>query len=450
LVGCHAPLVAPDPTPPPATVTDEAHTGPFAVGKSLSFDAVLKPLDPDPVKEIRIDASNKVIDLAPGVKYSAWTLGDQVPGPTVRARVGDKIHFSMTNRTDESMPGAIRIGPPMMHSMDFHSAIGSPQNMFHSIRPRQTISFEFVPSYPGVFMYHCVTPPMVEHVASGMYGMMVVEPKGGFPTKVDREFAIVQSEFYAKPDPERRKVDNIPVYVLNGEKAMARTPSYVVFNGRYNGMVDKPLLAKPGERVRLYVLNIGPGSTSSFHVVGTVFDTVWLEGNPRNELHGLQTVLLGASSSAIVEFVVPENGDYIMVDHHFANAALGAVGVISALDNGTAPRNGSAAPNAARRTAAIDAGTIAGKATFETRCSVCHSVGGGDKVGPDLLGATRRHADAWLTSWLLDTEKMQKNDAAARELLAKYKVPMPNPGLKRAEAAQILKYLHWSDQRGNP
>lgn len=85
LVGCHAPLVAPDPAPPPATVTDEAHTGPFAAGKSLSFDAVLKPLDPNPVKEIRIDASNKVIDLAPGVKYSAWTLGDQVPWPTVRA-----------------------------------------------------------------------------------------------------------------------------------------------------------------------------------------------------------------------------------------------------------------------------------------------------------------------------------------------------------------------------
>src|SRR5262249_34845569 len=261
------------------------------------------------------------------------------------------------------------------------------------------------------------------HVASGMYGMMVVEPKGGFPTKVDREYVVVQSEFYAKLDPERRKIDNVPVYVLNGEKALARSPSYVVFNGRFNGMVDKPLPAKPGERIRLYVLNVGPGSTSSFHVVGTVFDTVWLEGNPRNELHGLQTVLLGASSSAIVEFVIPENGDYIMVDHHFANAALGAVGVISTSTGGTVPRHATPSPETTHRTAAIDAGAIAGKATFQSRCSICHSVGGGDKIGPDLLGATRRHADAWLTSWLLDTEKMQKSDATARELLAKYKVP---------------------------
>ncbi|HEY6354107.1 MAG TPA: hypothetical protein VIY30_06435 [Burkholderiaceae bacterium] len=149
----------------------------------------------------------------------------------------------------------------------------------------------------------------------------------------------MQSEFYAKPDPDRRKVDNIPVYVMNGEKALARTPTHVVFNGRYNGMLDKPLAAKPGERVRLFVLNVGPGSTSSFHVVGTVFDRVWLEGNPRNELQGVQTVLLGASGSAIVEFMIPEKGDYIMVDHHFANAALGAIGVISASEGAATTRS---------------------------------------------------------------------------------------------------------------
>src|SRR5262245_51801113 len=150
LAARQAPLVTPDNATPPAVVTEESSSGPFATGKSLSFDATLRPLDPDPVKEVRLDASNKVIDLAPGVKYSAWTLGDQVPGPTVRARVGDRIRFSMSNRTDAAMPGMIQIGAPMMHSMDFHAAMGSPQNIFHSIRPRQSISFEFVPSYPGV------------------------------------------------------------------------------------------------------------------------------------------------------------------------------------------------------------------------------------------------------------------------------------------------------------
>jgi len=111
------------------------------------------------VKEVRLDASNRLIDLAPGIKYAAWTLGDSVPGPTVRARAGDKIRFSMTNRTNVTTP-KLRIAAPMLHSMDFHSALGSPQDLFHSIGPGQTISFEFTPTYPGVFMYHCVTPPM--------------------------------------------------------------------------------------------------------------------------------------------------------------------------------------------------------------------------------------------------------------------------------------------------
>ncbi len=441
VAGCQS-ILKPGVAAPPATVSEEPHSGPFASGTSLSFDATLRPLDPSPVKEIRIDASNRLIDLAPGVKYSAWTLGNQVPGPSVHVRVGDKIRFSMTNRTNEVMPGSLRIAAPMMHSMDFHSAMGSPQAMFHSISPGQTISFEFTPTYPCVFMYHCVTPPMVEHIASGMYGAMVVEPKTGFPTKADREYVIVQSEFYTKLDPEQRKVENAPVYVLNREKAMARSPTFVVFNGRFNGMVDKPLVARPGERVRLFVLNVGPGSTSSFHVVGTIFDRVWLEGNPQNELHGVQTILLGASSSAIVEFVIPEKGDYVLVDHHFANAALGAVGVISASDTAAAFESKDHPPAAPMK----NPDAAKGKLTFQTKCVACHSIGSGDKIGPDLLGVTRRHADTWLIKWLLAPEKMQRNDADAKALVAKYKVPMPNPGLSRDEVQQILKYFHWSDR----
>ena len=453
----------------PAVVSDEDRSGAYATGKSLSFDATLQPLDPNPAKYVRLDASNKLIDLAPGLKYAAWTLGDQVPGPTVHARVGDKIHFSMTNRTNVTSPN-LRIAAPMLHSMDFHSAMGSPEDMFHSIGPGQTITFEFTPTYPGVFMYHCVTPPMVDHVASGMYGMMVVEPKGGWPTKVDREYVVVQGDFYVKPDPEKRKAENMPVYVLDKDKARARTPTQVVFNGRFNGMVDKPLLARPGERVRLYVLNVGPGSASSFHVVGTIFDRVWLEGNPQNELRGLQSVLLGASQGAIVEFVLPEKGDYIMVDHFFANAELGAIGLIRASDK-TPPPGPAAepakaaapvpepAPRAAlpaaehphepvaRKDNLGDPDTARGKLAFESKCVLCHSIGGGAKVGPDLKGVTQRHPDTWLTRWLLDTEKMQKSDPVAKGLVTKYRMPMPNPGLKQDEVRQLLKFFHWSDQR---
>ena len=106
-------------------------------------------------------------------------------------------------------------------------------------------------------MYHCGTPMVLEHIASGMYGMMIVEPRDGYPTKVDREYAIIQSEFYTKADPQKRKVDGVPLYVLDGDRVRSKAPTYTVFNGRYNGLVDKPLPAKPGERVRLFVLNVG-------------------------------------------------------------------------------------------------------------------------------------------------------------------------------------------------
>src|SRR5512140_28139 len=316
--------------PTPAKLSAQRHTGAFAEGSSLSMGAELKPLDPEPVKTIRLDTTHKIIEIAPGVKFSAWTFGNQVPGPTIRARVGDKIRFSMTNRSDEPVPGVRITEAPMMHSMDFHAAMVSPQDKYRSIAPGQTISFEFTLNYPGVFMYHCGTPMVLEHIASGMYGMMVVEPRNGYPTKVDREYAVIQSEFYTKPDPQKRQVDGVPLYVLDGNRVRSKAPTYTVFNGRYNGLVDQPLPANPGERVRLFVLNIGPSNTSSFHVVGTIFDRVWIDGNPDNQFRGMQTVLLGSSSSAITEFVLPEAGSYVMVDHHFANASQGAIGVIAA------------------------------------------------------------------------------------------------------------------------
>src|SRR6185503_3784558 len=178
--------------PKAAVLSQDRHTGPFAQGSALSMDATLKPLDPAPVKEVHLDTTHKIIDLAPGVKFSAWTFGDTVPGPVVRARVGDRVKFSMTNRSDEKMPGGTFTAAPMMHSMDFHSAMVSPQDKYRSVAPGQTISFEFTPNYPGVYMYHCGTPMVLEHIASGMYGMMIVEPKDGYPTKADREYAIIQ------------------------------------------------------------------------------------------------------------------------------------------------------------------------------------------------------------------------------------------------------------------
>jgi nitrite reductase (NO-forming) len=434
--------------PGPATLSSERHTGPYAVGDALSMDATVKPLSPDHVKEIRLDTTHKIIEIAPGVKFSAWTFGNQVPGPIVRARVGDRIKFSMTNRSDEQAPGLQVMAAPMMHSMDFHAAMVSPQDKYRSVAPGQTISFEFTPNYPGVFMYHCGTPMVLEHIASGMYGMVIVEPRNGYPTKVDREYAVIQSEFYTKLDPQKRKVDGQPLYVLDGERVRTKAPTYTVFNGRYNGMVDNPLPAKPGERVRLFVLNVGPSNTSSFHVVGTIFDRVWMEGNPDNQWRGAQTVLLGSSDAAIVEFIVPEAGSYVMVDHHFANASQGAIGLIKAgvvVGGGELEHN-----NIPATPVPSEPSAVKGKLSFESKCLACHSIGGGDKLGPDLLAVSKRRNDAWLAKWLKSPEQMLQSDGDAKAMLDKYKLPMPNQNLSEEEIREFVAYFKWADANLQP
>jgi len=432
--------------PVPSKVSAERHTGAFAEGAALNMGAELKPLDPSPVKTIRLDTTHKIIEIAPGVKFSAWTFGDQVPAPTVRARVGDRIKFSMTNRSDEPVPGVRLTAAPMMHSMDFHAAMVSPQDKYHSIAPGQTIEFEFTLNYPGVFMYHCGTPMILEHIASGMYGAVVVEPREGYPTKADREYVVIQSEFYVKPDPRKRKVGGAPLYVLDSDRLRAAQSSYTVFNGVHNGMVKKPLVAKPGERVRLFLLNVGPSKTSSFHVVGTIFDRVWLEGNPENQMRGMQTVLLGSSNSAIVEFMIPEKGSYIMVDHHFANASQGAIGLIDA--GGSAEEQEMEHHNMPASATPTDPEAVQGKQAFESKCLACHSLGGGKKLGPDLAGVTKRRTQSWLQRWLRSPEKMLETDADAKALLKEHSnIPMPNQNLPEAEIRQYLKYFRWYDEQ---
>ena len=428
----------------PAKLSSERNTGAFASGASLNMSADLKPLDPAPLKLVQLDTTHKIIEIAPGVKFSAWTFGDQVPGPTVRARVGDKIRFSMTNRSDETVPGMSLTAAPMMHSMDFHAAMVSPQDKYRSIAPGQTIEFEFTLNYPGVFMYHCGTPMILEHIASGMYGAVIVEPREGYPTKADREYIVIQSEFYVKPDADGRKVDGAPLYVLDSEKLKAAQPNHTVFNGSHNGMVKKPLAAKPGDRVRLFVLNVGPSKTSSFHVVGTIFDRVWMEGNPDNQMRGMQTVLLGSSNSAIVEMLIPEAGSYIMVDHHFANASQGAIGLISTEDK---PKESELEHHNMSATAVpTEPAAANAKLDFESKCLACHSVGQGKKLGPDVAGVTKRRTDAWLTQWLKSPDKMLKTDPDAQAMLKEYNnLPMPNQGLSDAEIAGYLAYFHWID-----
>lgn len=292
----------------PATTTD----GPVAYAPNLP--AIV---DKDTVA-IRVDIQHKKITVADGVSFLAWTFGDSVPGPVLRVRVGQIVKFTMFNRSSLTA----EVSPPMPHSIDFHAAMVNPHDKYRSISPGEALHFQFTANYPGVFMYHCGTPIILQHMIAGMTGMIIVEPADGFPGKVDKEFTLVQNEFYLK--------QNDGLYETDVTSARSRQPTFVTFNGKYKQYVQKPLEVKAGDRVRLYILNAGANLTSSFHVVGTIFDKVWLDGNPHNELRGMQTVVLGSSNGAIVEFVVPEKGTYAFVDHSFASVEQGAIGLIEA------------------------------------------------------------------------------------------------------------------------
>lgn len=311
---------------PPAKVSTAPNNQTGLVGPLAYGPSVPKLAEGDTVV-VKMDARHKIFQISPGIMYKAWTFGDSVPGPILKLRVGQTVKFSMTDRSTDTMQNmrmymnnqAMEVMP---HSIDFHASMVNPEDKFRSINPGETIEFMWTANYPGVFMYHCATPSVLVHMANGMIGMVIVEPADGYPTEVDQEFAIVQNEYYAK------QAGN--VYVLDTTAARQRQPTYVTFNGKAGQYAARPLKAKAGDRVRMFVCNVGPSLFSNFHVIGTIFDKVWLDGNPKNELQGMQSVTIGPGGGAIVEFIMPEKGYYHFVDHSFANAEAGAMGTIKA------------------------------------------------------------------------------------------------------------------------
>jgi len=333
---------------PEAEVFTEDYDGPPVVGDHLSMLPNLEPLDYEGNKthEVRIDIVAQEIEVADGVKYEAWTFGGTVPGPVLHVREGDRITFTMKNRSDEPVTiteptkegspfmqqvaqnnfmKAEEATMPMPHSMDFHAGTVAKDDKWRTIAPGQSIKFDWVANYAGSYIYHCGTPSVLMHTAMGQHGVVVVSPKDGYDTgyEVDKEYVIVQSEYYLKKGPG-------DLYQYDYEGAQNRNPSHVVFNGHQTILHDQPLKANAGDRIRLHVSNNGPSGTSSFHVIGGIFDRVWLEGHPFNEMRGMQTVLLGASSSATIDMIVPEEGKYILIDHEFADAEKGATGTLKA------------------------------------------------------------------------------------------------------------------------
>ena len=261
---------------------------------------------------VHLEATEEEGELADGVTYKFWTFNSTVPGTFIRIRIGDEVELHLKNASNSVMP----------HNIDLH-AVNGPGGGAEAtnVAPGKIAIFNFKALSPGLFVYHCAAAPVPMHIANGMYGLILVEPAGGLP-KVDREYYIMQSEFYTKG-----KTDEKGLQEFDQDKGIDENPTYVVFNGKKNALMgDKMLEAKVGETVRLYVGNAGPNLASSFHVIGEIFDRVYVEGGSKiNE--NVQTTLIPAGGAVIVEFKVEEPGEYVIVDHSIFRAFnKGAIG----------------------------------------------------------------------------------------------------------------------------
>jgi nitrite reductase (NO-forming) len=267
-------------------------------------------------------------EIAPDVKYHVWTFNGTTPGPVIRVQLGDTIRFTLTNASE--------IG--MQHSIDFHAAMTPWADLpadgsstltgnYQPVNPGETKTFDWMAMYPGVFMYHCGVPPVLQHISNGMYGAIIVEPPD---LPAEREYVLVSSELY----PGAKPIDGL--YVGDLDRMAAVDPEYVVFNGKSNQYTTAPLEVKPNERFRLWVMNAGPTIANAFHVIGTMFDVTYTDGNPANPLYGLQTYSIPPGDGAMFELQIPDEGLYPFVNHAFAYTGLGSVGLIK-VDANAAP-----------------------------------------------------------------------------------------------------------------
>ena len=223
------------------------------------------------IVEVALDAMETEQEIAPGVTYRVWTFGGTTPAPVIRVTEGDTVRFTLTNKTTVNLS----------HSIDFHAAQTPWDKNYQPVAPGETLRFDWVARFPGVFMYHCGVPPVLHHIANGMYGAIIVEPADPLPAA--REYVLTSSELYPGENPVHG--------VHEGDLARMEDadPEYVVFDGFANRYLDAPLVARPGELIRLWVMNAGPTLTNAFHVIGALFDHVYPDGNPSSPVHGIQT-----------------------------------------------------------------------------------------------------------------------------------------------------------------
>lgn len=262
-------------------------------------------------KSFSLKAERKRVEIGNGMTYDAWTYDGAVPGPLLRVKEGDDVEISLINHTTDA------------HGIYTHAA-QLDSRKFASPPSAKELTYKFTADVPGVFDYHCTAVPMLDHVASGMYGMMIVDPKNGWPNGAAHEVYLTQGEFYGSADETGH---------IAGEhaKMVSGTPDFVVFNGKYEQYgANHPIMIKSGELVRVFFVNIGPNLNSAFHVVGALFSTVYRGGNPTEARHNVQTVLVAPGDAAVIEFRVREPGDYPFLDHSMGHAYKGAMGIFRA------------------------------------------------------------------------------------------------------------------------
>ena len=292
----------------PATNNTSAQAVPTVVMPPHATYNAAPPVAPaGPVATITLTVKEVLIAIAPGIAYHAWTFNGTVPGPILRVRQGQIVHFTLIN--DGSIP----------HSIDFHAAQTPWSVNYQDVAPGKRFSFDWKANYPGIFLYHCGAPTVIYHMANGMYGAIIVDPTHGYVPA--NEYVLVQSEFYTV------QLQN-GSYAVDSTKLDNATPDYVVFNGYANQYKDAPLMAKAGQRIRLFIVNAGPSEFSAFHAIGAIFSDAYADGNPANHTVDDQTVMIPPGGAIMVELTIPQPGLYPFVTHSFVAVGKGALGMI--------------------------------------------------------------------------------------------------------------------------
>jgi nitrite reductase (NO-forming) len=282
------------------------------IRSATDLPPVIGERDPQTVR-IHLDTVEVIGALSDGTTYDYWTFNHKVPGPFVRVRVGDTVEVVLENHEDSIA----------MHNVDFHAVTGLHGGGHATLAaPGERKGFTFKALNPGLYVYHCAVGPAAQHIANGMYGLILVEPEGGLP-QVDREFYVMQGELYTyEPYGSRGHLSE------DFDKLMNEMPEYYVFNGADMALTgDNALHAEVGETIRIYFGVGGPNKTSSFHVIGEIFDTVYNLGSiTADPLTDVQTISVPPGGAAIVDFKVEVPGEYLLVDHALSRAARGLVG----------------------------------------------------------------------------------------------------------------------------